>query len=178
MIYRRAIDIAASEDLISVIIDDKIYKDIDINWYASKIGNVLFTNTNEYVKFAVLIDYEKNISIVNGIYTRDGGKHEDYVHGLIKTSLNDLWSVSLIRNIFSILVFIIVEDPVFNGQCKDKLASNLKDWSDDLSKYLVKIKKDIASMKSILKRHTIEKGKENSIAIIKKECRDKRYSKN
>lgn len=106
----------------------KLYYDSDINYVYQKCGD------SELIISNSLQDNFKQVSFVNSVHTKDGGKHVDIILKQILSNMSKAISKKYknvkIRDSFikdKIFIFInsVVENPSFSSQTKDSLSSNL-----------------------------------------------------
>ena len=108
----------------------KLYFDDTVNYIHQTCGKSEFIITNS------INDKFKQISFVNGVHTKDGGKHVDHLLKQIinnmQTAISKKYKDAKIRDSFikdKIYIFLnsVIENPSFSSQTKDSLASNIKD---------------------------------------------------
>jgi len=142
LFYRRAYDLAGilkntnvfwNENKLEVdsFIDYvKLYYNDNINYVYQKCGEseIIFSNS--------LDDNFKQISFVNSVHTKDGGKHVDHV---LKQIINNMQKAiskkyksvkvrdSFIKDKINIFINSVIENPTFSSQSKDSLSSNVPD---------------------------------------------------
>ena len=108
----------------------KLYYTDEINYVHQKCGDseVIISNS--------LDDKFKQISFVNSVHTKDGGKHVDHILKQILTNMNKAISRkyknvnirdSFIKDKIYIFINSVVENPSFSSQTKDSLSSNVQD---------------------------------------------------
>ena len=142
LFHRRAYDLAGILKNTSVYWNDtklevnsfvdyvKLYYSDDINYVYQKCGDSEIVISNSYD------DKFKQISFVNSVHTKDGGKHVDHI---LKQIINNMHKAiskkyksvkirdSFIKDKIYIFINAVVENPTFSSQSKDSLASNVKD---------------------------------------------------
>ena len=108
----------------------KLYYSDDINYVYQKCGDSEFVISNSFD------DKFKQISFVNSVFTKDGGKHVDH---LLKQIINNMHKAiskkyksvkirdSFIKDKIYLFINAVVENPIFSSQTKDSLSSNVKD---------------------------------------------------
>lgn len=108
----------------------KLYYTDEINYVHQKCGDseVIISNS--------LDDKFKQISFVNSVHTKDGGKHVDHILKQILANMNKAISRkyknvnirdSFIKDKIYIFINSVVENPSFSSQTKDSLSSNVPD---------------------------------------------------
>ena len=106
------------------------YKDNDINFVYQKCGDSEFVISNSKD------DKFKQISFVNSVYTKYGGKHVDFIMKQFLSNMNKAIAKkykkikirdSFIKDKIWIFINAVIENPVFSSQSKDSLSSNVKD---------------------------------------------------
>jgi len=133
---RRVYDLVALTNNINIYLNDKRLPIKSIDQYIS-----MYTDT-DYIKIdcdsprwnVYLMKSKgnfKHISFVNGIYTRNGGRHIDHITGKIigelKTYINKKYKTniksSFIKDQFWIFLSSVIENPSFSSQSKDEMLT-------------------------------------------------------
>ena len=108
----------------------KLYFDKSQDYITQKCGPSEFIITNS------VHDKYKHVSFVNGVHTKNGGKHVDH---LLKQIIDNMQKAikkkyksakirdSFIKDKITIFLNSVIENPVFSSQTKDALSSNLSD---------------------------------------------------
>ena len=108
----------------------KLYFDKSQDYITQKCGPSEFIITNS------VHDKYKHVSFVNGVHTKNGGKHVDH---LLKQIIDNMQKAikkkyksakirdSFIKDKITIFLNSVIENPVFSSQTKDALSSNVSD---------------------------------------------------
>ncbi len=135
LMYRRVHDISVL-GITSLIVsfNGTIISPKKFNDYCLLFDSNAITTHCEYWDVAVYSskDTFEQISWVNGIYTRNGGKHVDYILEQVVTSLKTklskqhkelVFKNTMIKNALCIMVNCSIDRPSFDGQSKDCLKT-------------------------------------------------------
>ena len=139
---KRVYDIAGILSKVNVYFNDKLieiksFSDYT-NLYFQKDQNFIYQKCglNELIITNSIDDKFKQISFVNGVHTKNGGKHIDHILKQIIENMQDAilksYKSAKIRDSFikdKIYIFLnsVIENPVFSSQTKDALSSNVNE---------------------------------------------------
>jgi DNA topoisomerase II len=111
----------------------KLYFDKSQDYVTQKCGS---TSQSEFIITNSTHDKFKHVSFVNGVHTKNGGKHIDHIIKQIidnmQKAIKKKYKTAKIRDSFikdkiTILLNSVIVNPVFSSQTKDALSSNVSD---------------------------------------------------
>lgn len=142
MIEKRIYDLAATNNNIMFTLNGTNIKFNSFEDYIKMYNdNYIYDFNNDkswIVGISISNDGFKHISFVNSIETKDGGTHVDYVTELLYNILKQEIEKKIkyspkyndIKNNIMLFLNTNIKNPSFSNQMKDKLITNIKDFSE------------------------------------------------
>jgi DNA topoisomerase-2 len=161
---KRTYDIAMMNSDVYVYWNDKKIEQNSLLKYAKMMyedkKQKFYCQNNDLWDVLVTVDVNNgtNVSFVNGVYTKSGGKHVEYIvnqlFSIIKTNTPKSKKVTItkkmIKDHITIFVNASVPNPTFGSQSKDKLTTNINKLGKNRIELDPKIfKKLIKDMKQV-----------------------------
>ncbi len=159
LIRKRCMDLSATNPALTIDFNDEKFSFKKFKDYVSLyVEDFFYEESNGW---QIAIGYSENgfqqVSFVNGVETRDGGRHVDYISNQLTEWLrNEIKKKhkievkpSDLRNHVFLFINCTVVNPIFSSQTKEKLITEAKDFT-------TRHELDQATLKKIFKSEIVE----------------------